>query len=383
VAEVLPGLLPFPARYDREEALLSFGSSGYRLHGVEVAPIGSGLEITILTSGRPPYREGRNQEGAIWIRFPAASVDRDSLPDPPEGGLVEEWGWDAPGDSIGLVVLPTRRVVDYKIARRIEPEGVVLRLSPAEIEEVVTGAAEAVRLLTRPRRSSASFSAVVVLDPGHGGPDRGVVFSEGVYEKDLVLDLAIRVRSVLAERYGVRSVLTREGDEDISLLGRTELANKAGGGLFVSLHLGGSRAGAGGRVDIFVNPPGRGAEKRVHRAVEEISARYNEEPPGGVLPGDLRFIPWDGVAAAYVERSMAAARTLRRRLGDLDGMEEGVIREGPIAILRGMDMPSLLLEVGSYSGDSPSGRSPLEDEETRARVARALADGVAAFFGRS
>jgi N-acetylmuramoyl-L-alanine amidase len=297
--------------------------------------------------------------------------------------LVEKWAWYAPGDSIGLMVQPTQKVVDYKIARRINPEGVVLRLSPAKIEEVVTGAAEAVRLLTRSERSSASYSAAVVLDPGHGGGDRGVVFSEGVCEKDLVLDLAIRVRSVLSERYGIRSVLTREGDEDLSLLRRTEMANEAGGGLFVSLHLGRGRGGAGGRVDIYVNTPGRGAEKRVHRAVEEIGARYNEEPPGGVLPGDLRFVPWDGVAAAYVERSMAAARTLRGKLGALDGMGEGVIREGPIAVLRGMDMPALLLEVGSYSSDSPVGRSPLEDEEARARVARSLAGGIAAFFGRA
>ena len=383
VAEILPGLLPFPAHYDAEGVVLRFGSSGTRLDRVEAAPIGNGLEITVLTSGRPPYREGTDGEGGVRIQFPAAPLEEDSLPPPPEGGLVQEWYWEVSADSITLVVLPSEEVEDYKIARRMNPEGVVLRLSPALIEEIVAGAADAVRLLTRAERAASSYSTLVVLDPGHGGADSGLVLSDGVYEKDLVLDLALRVRSVLAERYNIRAVLTREGDGEFSLLQRTEVANQAGAGLLLSLHLGGSPIGSGGSVDVYVDHVGRGSRKRVERTVEEIGARYNNEPPGGVLDGDLRFVPWDGVTSVYAERSMAAARAVRRRLGAVEGMEEGVIREGPIAVLRGVNMPALLVEIGSGRGGSSSGSSPLEGEEMRARIAGALADGVAAFFGRS
>lgn len=75
---------------------------------------------------------------------------------------------------------------------------------------------------------------LVCIDPGHGGKQPGAVY-EGVYEKDLTLEISLKLRDYL-EDAGVRTIMTRESDEHIDLEGRVSVANEADSDLFVSIH---------------------------------------------------------------------------------------------------------------------------------------------------
>jgi N-acetylmuramoyl-L-alanine amidase len=77
---------------------------------------------------------------------------------------------------------------------------------------------------------------LVMIDPGHGGYDPGTQSSDGVQEKDLALQIAMRLKTALEAR-GIRAELTRSSDVFISLAERTQIANRAGADLFVSVHL--------------------------------------------------------------------------------------------------------------------------------------------------
>lgn len=82
-------------------------------------------------------------------------------------------------------------------------------------------------------------SVVIVLDPGHGGQDVGVVGPGGLTEKEVCLDLAKRVKQRIAKHLGYQTFLTRSQDEKVSLTERASLANNYQGTLYVSIHLAG------------------------------------------------------------------------------------------------------------------------------------------------
>ncbi|MDZ4221479.1 MAG: N-acetylmuramoyl-L-alanine amidase, partial [Patescibacteria group bacterium] len=82
----------------------------------------------------------------------------------------------------------------------------------------------------------------IVIDPGHGGHDTGTIGPTGLHEKELVLDLARRLRQIIGERLGSEVVLTREEDTFIPLEARTALANERQADLFLSIHANASRS---------------------------------------------------------------------------------------------------------------------------------------------
>lgn len=373
VTDFLINLAPWPAHWDAASGTVHFGTNAFHLLYTQVAPIGNGAEVVVWTLGRPPFRERRGGDGSIRIDFPGAQLAGDSLPEPGEDDLLEEWYWEMRVDTVTLCLLPDQSVGDFRVARRIRPEGVVIRLSTSRLEEEIGGAAEAVKVLTRP--SNSGRRSLAVIDPGHGGSDSGFVWSGGIVEKDVTLDLAARIARHLAEKHGIVTTLTRDEDRDLPLLERAEAANRAGGGIFVSLHLGGCVAGNRSTIEAFVLASGRDVGERVRGVTEEIVARYEEEPPGAVLGGDIRFVPWDAVQERYSKKNAEAARDIVRALAQADGFGRGGTTEAPIAVLRGVDMPALLLEIGY--GPGRTGAADLGREDVREDLARRLATAIA------
>ncbi|MFH1277643.1 MAG: N-acetylmuramoyl-L-alanine amidase [Candidatus Eisenbacteria bacterium] len=378
VNEIAP-LSPSPVRWDREARVLRFGSSSYRVVGVDASRRGDGLEITVRTAGRPAFRDEVGPEGEILIRFPGTQLSvPDSLPAPPEGGPLEGWSWGISGDTITLLLDPGPSVREWRVARSLRPEGVVVRLGSLPIEDMVGDASGAVEVLTKPKPEGGG-RAVIVLDPGHGGADSGCVGAGGLLEKEATLDIALRVGERLRARHGLVAILTREEDVDLSLQRRTEIANGSGGVLFVGLHLNGSPAPNLRGTEVYVLSHGRGARERIQRAVEEATTVYRSEPLGGVLGTELRFVPWDAVQEEHGRAGKSAARLILEELGQVAGFGPRGVREAPAAVLQGANMPALLLELAFLT--SPGTEEILQNEEIRSELAVRLADGIARFVG--
>ena len=92
---------------------------------------------------------------------------------------------------------------------------------------------------------------VVVIDPGHGGANIGAVTSEGLREKDLTLDVGLRLQELLSHRTDVRVVLTRTEDRALGLWDRRDASNDNRADLFVSIHFNGSRNKTVNRAEVF------------------------------------------------------------------------------------------------------------------------------------
>ena len=211
----------------------------------------------------------------------------------------------------------------------------------------------------------------VMLDPGHGGKDPGAS-AHGVREKDVVLDIAQRLRQHLSAR-GVEVLMTRDDDTFIALGERTRLANQRGADLFLSIHANASR-----------NRNAHGVEAYYLREKADGSAwawaasgEFDAPVPAAELGASsrtLKAILWDLAHAEdrreSVELSMRLCRTLRE---ELQARSRGV-RGARFQVLRTAAMPAVLLEVGYLTNTAEEAR--LGDPSYREAFARALADGV-------
>ena len=155
----------------------------------------------------------------------------------------------------------------------------------------------------------------IVIDPGHGGDELGTQGAGGVLEKDLVLDVARRLRTVLDTRLGIRVLLTRDDDRMVPHDERASIANNNKADLFISLHANSSpsRSAKGAEV-YYLSLDGLGAEAR--RMVESPETR-----PVPVLGGgsrDIDLILWDMAQARHLSESasfaMLVEEELRRRI---------------------------------------------------------------------
>lgn len=147
---------------------------------------------------------------------------------------------------------------------------------------------------------------LVCLDPGHGGADPGAA-GNSLVEKDLALDLALRIREELLSAYHVDLLMTRETDAFVPLADRARMANDAGADYFHSVHLNAFEPSARGYEDFIftgVQDDGRAARIRssVHEAIMELLAPHGV-PDRGHKRADL-FVLRETVMPAVLTENL-------------------------------------------------------------------------------
>jgi N-acetylmuramoyl-L-alanine amidase len=214
----------------------------------------------------------------------------------------------------------------------------------------------------------ATGPPVVVVDPGHGGVDYGARGPAGLLEKDLVLRIGRDLGGAL-EDAGYTVVYTRSSDQFVSLAGRTEIANKAQGEIFLSIHANASPDHEAAGVETFFLSTDATDEEALR--VAELENAFLQ--PAAVVPGTegvVGGILGDLIWTAHLERSSRLAAAVQRRLARLPGPSRGV-KQAPFVVLMGVNMPAVLVETGFLT-------HPVEGQRLRrASHQRAIALGLA------
>lgn len=220
---------------------------------------------------------------------------------------------------------------------------------------------------------------LVVIDPGHGGDDLGAVSPHGVYEKDVVLNIAMFLEELLRERLRARIVLTRNEDVFIPLPERTQLANDHEADLFISIHANASPKRNVSGIETYY------LENTNDKASLKLAERENQSllmTPGGK---DLGYILSDLIQNAKLDESISLAHHIQDALtGRLSRYYRGVndlgVKKAPFYVLVGAHMPCVLTEVAFI--DHPVEGERLVDRRYQKLVAEALYQGVRSYFGR-
>jgi N-acetylmuramoyl-L-alanine amidase len=214
-------------------------------------------------------------------------------------------------------------------------------------------------------------AGIVVIDPGHGGHDTGTTSKSGLQEKDLALDLALRLKSLLKERMGVEAVLTRSKDTFVSLEERTHIANKHKADLFISLHANHSSSSRVSGVETYVLNFARSVYERELAARENAAAHYRIAD----LEDLIRAIAHEEKLAESVEFARFVQKSLQAEMTrqNPSSRSRGV-KQAPFVVLAGSAMPSILTEVAFLS--NPRDSAALSKEKARAATAEALYKGI-------
>lgn len=229
-------------------------------------------------------------------------------------------------------------------------------------------------VLTQEQREASQIRTIVI-DPGHGGKDPGAIGRSGLSEKDITLQVGLKLRDLVAKRLGKKVLMTRDRDVFIELEDRAAFANRNNADLFVSIHVNShpQRAVKGLEVYHF----GKASDRRAL----EVAARENGIPIDQVDNNPVNAIVLDIVARKKIDESQNLAWATREamvaRMDDhYDVMDHGV-KTAPFYVLRHTKMPSILAEIAFIS--NPTEERLMRDEAFLTRIAEAIFDGVRAY----
>lgn len=221
----------------------------------------------------------------------------------------------------------------------------------------------------------------IVLDPGHGGKDPGTPGRWGYMdEKDIVLDVALRVGKRLERHKNLKVVYTRKTDEFIPLWKRAETANKANGKLFISLHVNGlEKNSSADGVEFYLLRPGRSADA-IRVAEAENSVIQLEE-----AEDKIRYVGYDDITnilanmvhSVNMKDSELIAGILADNFTKRVNQRNRGVKQAGFYVLVGADMPKVLCELGFNSNREEAKK--LSGSKHREAIAEAIYRSILEF----
>ena len=214
----------------------------------------------------------------------------------------------------------------------------------------------------------------IVIDAGHGGHDSGTLGYGGIEEKDVVLDVALRLGKLLHERLGAEIIYTRSDDTFIPLETRTAIANKAQADLFLSIHANSSQDESARGVETYY------LNFTTQLDALEVAARENAVSDQSIhqLSDLVKKIALKDKIAESREFATDVQENLYGGLekGNM-GLKDRGVKKAPFVVLIGANMPSILAEISFVT--NPNDARQLEEPAYRERVAESLYKGVARY----
>jgi N-acetylmuramoyl-L-alanine amidase len=215
----------------------------------------------------------------------------------------------------------------------------------------------------------------IVVDPGHGGKDPGAVGQSGLQEKDVVLAIGLSLARKLKDELGIDVVMTRSTDVFIELQERTAIANKVGADLFVSVHANAAlNRNASGMETYYLNLA------KTEKAAQ-LAARENGTSLEKVSL--LQAVLFDLMANYKLNDSAHLAEEVQKALyKKISGRHPSTrnlgVKQGPLYVLVGATMPSILVESAFIS--NPQEEARLADPHFQEQVADGIVDGIYAYI---
>jgi N-acetylmuramoyl-L-alanine amidase len=253
-----------------------------------------------------------------------------------------------------------------------------------ETKSAVTNSASSATSPTPPSKTDRLI--IIALDPGHGGEDSGAVGPAGTREKDVVLNVALKLRDRINKSVingnPMRAYLTRDADFFVPLQDRVKKAQKVQADLFVSIH-----------ADAFTNPDARGASVFAlsEKGATSASAKWlaNKENSADAVGGvnikakDVNVLKaiLDMSTTAQINDSLRLGGAVIKEMGGLGKLHKGQVEQAGFAVLKAPDIPSVLIETAFIS--NPDEEEKLRSQDYQDQLADAVMRGIKRYFARN
>lgn len=210
----------------------------------------------------------------------------------------------------------------------------------------------------------AKQKKTIVLDPGHGGHDKGALGPDGTFEKNVTLDLARMLATELNNTY--RVILTRTDDYFLNIPSRTSMANHVKADLFISIHSGGSFLHQASGITLYF-----------FKEILESTLTPNIDPSRPFKEINNRS-PWSNIQNRHQASSKILAQLMLNRINEQTIFKKSEILDAPLMVLEGADMPAVCLEIGYIT--NPAEEKSLQDISVLSNIAQGIRNGIDNFF---
>ena len=223
---------------------------------------------------------------------------------------------------------------------------------------------------------------IVALDPGHGGEDPGAVGPGGTREKDVVLQIAHRLRDRINQQPNMRAYLTRDADFFVPLHIRVQKARRVQADLFISLH-----------ADAFFNdrPQGASVFALSEKGASSSAARWiaNKENSADLVGGinvkakdaQVQKALFDMSTTAQINDSLKLGSAMLGEIGHVGRLHKPRVEQAGFAVLKAPDIPSVLVETAFIS--NPEEEARLRSDDYQIQLADALMRGITRYFAKN
>ena len=216
----------------------------------------------------------------------------------------------------------------------------------------------------------------ICIDPGHGGEDLGAIGKSKLQEKNVTLQISLKLKKLIESRTGLRVLMTRNKDSEVSLNTRASIANNQLAQMFISIHANSSfRKSAYGSETYFVSL------KATDQESLELAQKENRnlEDPGETIKNDeLKMILWNMAQTEYIRESSKLAEYIQNELNELLDTRNRGVKQAPFRVLMRTAMPAVLIETAFISNSKEEKK--LKSEEFLDKIAFAIYNGVSKFI---
>ncbi|CDS54056.1 N-acetylmuramoyl-L-alanine amidase [Polaromonas sp. CG9_12] len=223
---------------------------------------------------------------------------------------------------------------------------------------------------------------IVALDPGHGGEDPGAIGPGGTREKDVVLQIAHRLRDRINQQPNMRAYLTRDADFFVPLHVRVQKARSVKADLFISLH-----------ADAFFTetPQGASVFALSEKGASSSAARWiaDKENSADLVGGinvkakdaQVQRALFDMSTTAQINDSMKLGSAMLGEIGNVGKLHKPRVEQASFAVLKAPDIPSVLVETAFIS--NPVEEARLRSDGYQIQLADALMRGISRYFAKN
>lgn len=230
-----------------------------------------------------------------------------------------------------------------------------------------------------PTEKKRELISTICIDPGHGGTDLGAVGRSKTTEKELTLKVGMKLKRLIESRLGLRVVMTREKDEEVSLNSRVSRANNQKAQIFVSIHVNSSfKRSARGPETYYVSLKATDQDAFLLSQKENSSFKEDIDKLANGAGDELKMILWSMAQNEYIKESAKLADYIQGELNILLKTENRGVKQAPFRVLMRAAMPAVLVEVAFVSNSTEEKK--LQDDAFLDQVTRALYDGISKFI---
>jgi len=370
--DLIPALRELVAKVKADDPYISGIRVGQNAPGVVRLVIDLKLPMSPQVFTLPPV--AAYQHRLVLDLYPAQPTDpldaliAERLADKPAGGKTADIAVPAVPDPLGDL-----------IARQAGKAAPAATSPEKETDAVIAGKGTTVKSKAEGKTDRL---VIVALDPGHGGEDPGAIGPGGTREKDVVLQIALRLRDRINQQPNMRAFLTRDADFFVPLHIRVQKARRVQADLFISIH-----------ADAFFTdrPQGASVFALSDKGASSSAARWmaDKENSADLVGGinakakdtQVQRALLDMSTTAQINDSLKLGSAMLGEIGSIGKLHKPRVEQAGFAVLKAPDIPSVLVETAFIS--NPDEEARLRSDDYQIRLSDALMRGITRYFAKN